>query len=89
MDSTPFSKKCEILNDFYMDNSGTEEYDDFISMNDLGFPAAVLVMNGGAILTEVGDSFVNQTWIALCELLEVDHMGEYSSIDEMMEMEDE
>lgn len=87
MDNTPFSKKCEILNDFYMDWSGSEEYDEFISINDLGFPAAALVVNGGAILTDIGQSFVQETWIALCDMLAVDHYGEYTSLYDLMEDE--
>lgn len=89
MDKTSFSKKCEILNDFYMEYSGSDEYDEFISINDLGFPAAVLVMNGSANLTDIGINFVNDTWKAMCEVLEVDHMGEYNSLTEMENMSDE
>lgn len=87
MDSTPFSKKCDIMNDFYMDYAGSEEYDEFISINDFGFPAAALVVNGGAILTDIGQSFVEETWIALCELLGTDHYGQYDSLEELMEDE--
>jgi hypothetical protein len=85
MDNTPFSKKCELLNEFYLNYSHDDEFADFIDMNDLGIPAAVLVVNGGAILTDVGESFVEETWQALCEVLEVDHYGEYTSLDELID----
>jgi hypothetical protein len=86
---TPFSKKVEILNDFYIDYSGSGEYDDFIQLNDLGFPAAVLSIMGAATITDIGEGFIEQTWVALCELLVVDHHGEYDSLDDLMEMSDE
>lgn len=86
MDSTPFSKKCEILNDFYMDYAGSDEYDDFITVNDLGFPAAVLSVMGAATLTDIGKYQVEETWVNLCNMIEVDHMGEYDSLSQIMEM---
>lgn len=84
MDNTPFSKKCEILNDFYLEYSGSDEFENFIALNDLGFPAAVLVMNGSVILTDVGQNFIEETWQMLCEELEVDHYGEYESLEDLL-----
>lgn len=89
MDKTPFSNKCEILNDFYMDYSGSDEYGEFIELNDLGIPAAVLSFSGAAILTDIGIKHVEDTWIALCELLEIDYHGEYESLSHMMEFANE
>jgi len=89
MDKTPFSKKCEIMHDFYMDYSGSEEYADFIELNDLGFPAAVLMFMEAATLTDTGINFVESTWEAMCEMLEIDYLGDYSSLYEMMEFANE
>jgi hypothetical protein len=58
-------------------------------MQDLGFPAAVLVVNGGATLTDVGVAFVEETWEALCDELGIDHHGEYDSIASIMEFANE
>ena len=54
MDNTPFSKKCEILHDFYIANATDDYWRDLFDMHDLGFPAAVLVVNGAATLTDIG-----------------------------------
>lgn len=89
MDKTPFSKRVEILHDFYLDYSGSDEYDDFILLNDLGLPAAVLSMMGAVTLTDIGISYVENTWRDFCELIEVDHMGNYNSLSQMLDMEDE
>lgn len=89
MDKTPFSKRVEILHDFYMDYSGSEEYDEFISLNDLGFPAAILLYTDAATLTDKGMTHVNDTWNAFCELLEVDSYGEYDNLDSLMEFANE
>lgn len=84
MDSTPFSKKCKIMHDFYMDYLDSDDYGDFIRTNDLGFPAAVLSVMGAAILSDDGIRFVNDTWYALCEYLEIDYHGNFDSLDELM-----
>lgn len=84
MDSTPFSKKCEILNDFYISNASDEYWHDLITMQDLGFPAAVLAVNGGATLTDIGIGFVEETWQALCNELGVDHYGNYDSLESLL-----
>lgn len=89
MNKTPFSNKCQILRDFYFTNSSDEYWSDFISMHDLGFPAAVLVVNGGATLTDVGISFVEETWQALCDELGLDYHGEYNDLSEMLGFDDE
>lgn len=89
MDKTPFSSKVEILNDFYMDYSGSDQYADFIEIHDLGLPAAVLSFNGSATLTEIGIKNVEETWIDFCELLEIDHYGEYESLESMIEFASE
>ena len=89
MDSTPFSKKCEILHDFYISNAADEYWHDLITMQDLGFPAAVLVVNGGATLTDIGKSFVEETWQALCNELGVDHHGNYEDFISLVEFANE
>lgn len=89
MDSTPFSKKCEILHDFYIANAVDEDWQDFISLHDLGLPAAVLVVNGGATLTDIGIAFVDETWQALCNELGVDHYGNYESLESLISFANE
>ena len=89
MDKTLFSKKVEVLNDFYMDYSGSDQYADFIEIHDLGLPAAVLSFNGSATLTDIGVKHVEETWIDLCELFEIDHHGEYESLESMIEFANE
>lgn len=89
MDKTPFSKKCEILHDFYMDYSESNEYKDFVKIHDLGLPAALLSFNGSATLTDVGIKHVEETWADFCELLKIDHHGEYEDLDSLIEFANE
>lgn len=85
--TTPFSKRVEILNDLYMDHY--DNYDEFISDNDLGVPLAVLMIQGCAIPSDDGVGFINQSFDAFCELLDIDNHGEYEDIDSMIDFANE
>lgn len=82
--NTPFSEKCELLHNFYIAFLSDDEYSDFIAINDVGFPCAYLSVMGYVDITPVGVLAVNETWNALCEMLEIDPHAEYASIGEMM-----
>ena len=77
-------RRIRLLTEFYMDYSGDEAWVDFIESQDLGLPAAVLVYNGGATLTEIGEEFVNSTWDALCNVLSKDPSGDYNEIEDLI-----
>jgi len=85
MDSTPFSDRVRLLTDFYMEYSGTDEWSDFFAIQDLGIPAAVLVWNGAATLTDMGMGFVNESWVALCDALEIEPEAFYEEIEDMVD----
>lgn len=82
MDKTPFSKKCEILHDLYLNHS--TEYEDFILDNDLGVPLAVLIVQGCATPTDKGTQHVSDSFDSLCEILEIDKYGDYETIETMI-----
>lgn len=85
MTNTPFSKRVEILNDIYLTQRDTD-LEDFISSNDLGFPAAVLLTLGAVTLTPFGEGYINETFDALCNYLEIDNLGDYDSLENILEI---
>lgn len=87
MTNTPFSKRVEILSDLYMENS--EEYEEFISDNDIGVPLSVLITQGCATPSDKGIEYINQSFDSFCELLDIDRHGDYNSFDEMIEFANE
>jgi hypothetical protein len=84
MDKTPFSKKCEILFQFYLDNAIDPDWSDFIATNDLGFPAASLHVLGAATLNEIGIGYVEDVWQSLCGELGIDYHATFENLQEMM-----
>jgi hypothetical protein len=86
MSKTPFSDKVFILHEFYLEFLGTDEFANFFRLNDLGLPLAVAIQNGGATATPTGQGWIEETWKNLCEVIKVDHHGEYESLSDLMEM---
>ena len=86
MDSTPFSKKCEIIRDFTETALMEDAYPNFIIVNDLGCAFAIGVAGDMLTLNERGTRWVEETWVDLCNRLEIDMYGNYSSLDHMLDL---
>ena len=76
--------KAEILVQFTQDNYMTGEYDEFFDYNDLGIPLAIAVNQDMVILTDEGESCLEETWKDLCLLFDANPDDEYESIDDLM-----
>lgn len=89
MTNTPFSKKCAILADFASAVSGEDWTKDFFDFHDLGIPFAIGQSQGyiTIIPNTQGEQYVNDTWIAFCDLLGIDHYGDYDSLAEIIELQ--
>ena len=69
---------CNILAEYARENKNL-----FVDLNDIGFPLATLVANGAAMPTQRGMFYLQETWTALCAVLDVDPSSVYSSLYEM------
>ena len=87
MSKTPFSKQCEILKDYYLDNRfENSDYGDIITVYDLGFPAAMLYLDDAATLNDKGIQYVTEAWQGVCDHLDIDPLGDYKDYTYMMEI---
>ena len=91
MSKTPFSKKVEILGNFYLvyseDTSLDEGWKDFFTINDIGLPLAFFAHMKVATVTKPdGVSYVEKTWERFCELLSIDPDGRYADVQDMFEI---
>lgn len=84
--------KCDIIEEFMRDHVFGEQNDEevfqFIKFNDLGIPLAQAVSYDLATLTKNGEFLVDETWIALCELFDVDPNGDYDDLDAFFEVDE-
>lgn len=79
---TTFISKCETLSDFTIDY--IQEHEDFIAQHDIGFPLAMLIIQGCATPTVAGIGFVEATYASLCDYLGVSKNVEWLSLEEML-----
>ena len=83
MDNTPFSNKCEIIEDFYLSFGRNPDYQAYFLEFDIGVPLAVCVMQDYAVPTDAGKFAIEEAWYGLCGWLDVDPLGYYEDLAEM------
>lgn len=83
---TDFATQVRIVNDFFMEYG--HEHEELLAANDLGFPLAVAVVQGGITpdgLSPVGQAWIEQTFAAVLEHLEVSADQAFSNVDQILE----
>jgi len=84
-----FGKKVEILSQVYLERSDDGDYEDILTMEDYSMPLAALLVVGACTITPIGEGMIEETWIILCDQLQVDPYGDYDSLETMESMVDE
>lgn len=79
-----FSKKCEILDKFWMDYRDEEAFESYIEYCDLALPLAFAVNEGVVKSTETAEAYINEAWDLLCETLQVDNTKYYETLDDLL-----
>lgn len=83
---TNFSNKVAILADLWINYRDDEQFEDFISYNDLGLPLGYIVNTELATPTDQGTMYINETFDLLCAALELDLEKDYESLQQMFEL---
>ncbi len=86
---TNFETKCAILSDLWLNYKDNEQLQDFVEYNDLGLPLAYLLHTKLVTVTDEGIPYIDETFNLLCTGLDVDMDGEYESLNELMELQDD
>jgi len=86
--TTDFSKKIEILGEFYFTYRDDKELKEFIEFNDLGLPLAYLASEELCEVTQEGSDYINETWVILMAALGIEDIG-FEDINEMMKAAEE
>lgn len=80
---TPFSKRCEILSELWMNYRDNEEFEEFIEYNDLGLPMAHLIAENLVEATRQGEIYIDETFELLLDVLRIED-DDYDSLSEML-----
>lgn len=84
MAETPFSTRCEILGDLWMNYRDDEQFEDFIAYNDLGLPLAYAVSRNMAKPNTVTEDMVNESFNILLAGLEIQEDTGFESLDDLL-----
>jgi len=82
MTTTSFDDRCSILAELWMNYRNDQNFEDFISYNDLGLPLAYLLDNRIVKSTALSVKFINETFDLLLGSLELKDNG-YVTLDDI------
>lgn len=79
---TTFEAKCKILDDFRFQLAGDPRFQEFIRLNDIGFPAANFIVTGIFPATEEAMEHIDETFKDLLKTFGGKDRG-FSNFDEL------
>lgn len=82
MNTTTQENKAHILAELWLNYRDDQNFEDFISYNDLGLPLAYLLSAEIVKRTEMADKFINETFDLLLASLEVTDTG-FDNLDDV------
>jgi hypothetical protein len=82
MSETTLENKASILSELWMNYRTDENFDDFISYNDVGLPLAYVVATGIVKTTDMANRFISETFELLLASLEVEDQG-FQDLDDI------
>ena len=80
--TTPFSSRCDILGQFWIENKNDLEWEDFFDYNDLGLPLAYAISTNMVKATDIVETFVDETWETFLYLMSVKDEG-FESLEDV------
>ncbi len=83
--ATTFENKISILSDLWLNYRDDEDFQDFITYNDVGLPIAFALSEGIVNGTEISNKFVNETFDLLLTGLEMEDTEEgYETLEDIL-----
>jgi len=73
--TTDFSRKLEILGDFYKQFRDNEKMSEFIEFNDIGLPLAYLASEGLCDVSDDGKKYIAETWELMLATVGIEDTG--------------
>ena len=86
--TTPFSNRCDILAELWVEYKHDTEFEDFLDYNDLGLPLAYAISTEIVDVTPKVEMFVNETFDLFLASLERTDEG-FESLSDIMLLDGE
>ena len=81
--TTDFSKKVEILGQFYIQFRDEGDMEDFVEFNDIGLPLAYLAAEGLCEISDDGAKYIAETWDIFLSSLGLQDDG-FDNLDQIL-----
>lgn len=85
--TTPFSSKCEILGDLWLNYRHEEDFADFIEYSDVGLPLAYFISTDIVKSTPLAETFIEETWTLFLKSLGKEDLG-WENLDELLDLDE-
>lgn len=82
LENLDYKTKCSILNKVWLTYRYEDEFEDFVSYNDLGLPLAAMIDEGIVSSTPQAEIYIEETYALLLSALDIEDK-EYASMEEM------
>lgn len=82
MSTTTQESKADILAELWLNYRHDQNFEDFVSYNDIGLPLAYAISSGIVKSTEMTDKFITETFDLLLGSLEVEDQG-FENLDDI------
>jgi hypothetical protein len=79
---TTQENKYNILSELWLNYKNDQNFEDFISYNDIGLPLAYAISSGIVKETESANRFIDETFLLLLNSLEVEDDG-FENLDDI------
>jgi hypothetical protein len=86
--TTPYSSKCAILAELWLNYRVDEEFSDFIEYNDLGLPIAYAISNNIVKSMPMAEQFINETFDLLLVGVGIEDTG-FESLEDILSLAEE
>lgn len=84
MDKTPFTTRCSILSELWMDYRDDTEFQDFFEYADLGLPLAYATAEGIVQKTDLSEGFISEAFNILLAGLDKEDTG-FETLAELLD----
>jgi len=81
---TPFETKCMILADLWMNYRKDLDFQDFLEYNDVGLPAAWLIVEELCTPNDRLKGMIDETFVLLLAALEIEEDTGFESLDDLL-----
>jgi hypothetical protein len=82
--TTPYSNRCDILAELWVEYKHDAKFQDFFDYNDLGLPLAYAISVGIVSSSDLSANFVNETFELFLDVLGIESDTGFESLSDII-----